>query len=118
MSVNVQTETFFIRKGDDFIRAITVKQNGVLLDMTNYSFEMDIRGCIDDVSTIIELTVANGRIDISQVAQGVIILNINNVDTLALNEQKAVYDLKWTDTNSDKKTILQGVMEILEIVSR
>ena len=118
MSVTVQTETFFIRKGDDFIRAITVKQNGVLLDMTNYTFEMDIRSCIDDSSTIIELTIANGRIDISQVAQGIIIININNVDTLALDEQKAVCDLKWIDTNSDKKTILQEVVEILETVTR
>lgn len=118
MSVTIQTETFFIRKGDAFIRAIEVKQNGALLPMTNYTFEMDVRGCLNDSSTIIELTIANGRIDISQVAQGVIILNINNVDTLALNEQKAVYDLKWTDINLDKRTILQGVVEILETVTR
>ncbi len=116
--MDVQIETFFIRKGDTFNHSITVKQNGVLLDMTNYTFEMDIRGCVDDTSTIIELTDSNSRIDISLADQGIIMLVISDTDTLALSEQKAVYDLKWTDTNLDKKTILQGIVEILETVTR
>ncbi len=118
MSTTIKNETFFIRKGDTFRKSIEVEQNGVLLDMTGYSFRMDVRGCINDTSTIIELTEANGRIDISLVDQGIVILIINDVDTLALNEQKAVYDLEWTDTNSDIRTILQGVIEILETVTR
>ncbi len=114
----IKNETFFIRKGDTFRKSVQVKQNGELLDMTGYSFRMDIRGCIDDSSAIIELTEANSRIDISLVAQGIVILFINDTDTLALDEQKAVYDLEWTDTNSDIRTILQGVVEILETVTR
>ncbi len=114
----IKNETFLIRKGDTFRKSVQVKQNGVLLDMTGYSFRMDIRGCIDDSSTIIELTEANSRIDTSLVAQGVIILFISDTDTLTLDEQKGVYDLEWTDTNSDIRTILQGVVEILETVTR
>lgn len=116
--MDVQIETLFIRKGDTFSNSITVKQNGVLLDMTDYTFEMDVRNCLDDSVTIIELTQGNGRIDTSLVAQGIIILTINDIDTLALNEQKGVYDLKWTDTNLDKRTILQGIVEIIETVTR
>ena len=114
----IKNETFFIRKGDTFRKSVQVKQNGVLLDMTNYTFEMDVRSCLDDSTTIIELTEGNGRIDISLVSQGIVILIISDTDTLALNEQKGVYDLKWTDTNSDVRTILQGVLEILETVTR
>lgn len=114
----IENETFFIRKGDTFRKSIEVKQNGVLLDMTNYTFEMDVRSCLDDSTTIIELTEANSRIDTSLVAQGIVILTISDTDTLALNEQKGVYDLKWTDTNLDIRTILQGVVEIIETVTR
>lgn len=114
----VKTKTFIIRKGDTFRKSIQVKQNGVLLNMTNYTFEMDVRSCLDDGTTIIELTQANSRIDISLVAQGIIILTISDTDTLALSEQKGVYDLKWTDTNLDVRTILQGVVEIIETVTR
>ncbi len=116
--MDIHTQSLTIRKGDDFRNSIEVKQNGVLLDMTNYSFEMDVRSCIDDSLTIIELTDSNGRIDTSLVNQGIIILTITDIDTLALDEQKAVYDLRWIDTNLDKRTILQGVVEILETVTR
>jgi hypothetical protein len=109
---------FTIRKGDTFSHAVTIKQNDSLLDMTNFTFSMDIRSCIDDSSTILELTQANNRIDTSLVDQGVIILRIDAADTLNLSPQKGVYDLEWVDTNGDTKTILQGVVEIIETVTR
>ena len=114
----VKTETLVIRKGDTFFKSITIKQNGELLNMTGYTFSMDIRSCIDDATTILELTEANNRIDTSLVDQGILILNIDNADTLNLEQQKAVYDLEWVDTNSDVRTILQGVVEILETITR
>ena len=49
----VQNTSFFIRKGNDFNHIITIKQNDVLLDMTNYTFQMQIRKCIDDTVVLI-----------------------------------------------------------------
>ncbi len=116
--MSIQTETFFIRKGNDFNHIITVKQNDVLLDMTNYTFQMQIRKCIDDTAFLIELTDSNGRIDISLAAQGDIILTIDKIDTALLEETKGVFDLRMTDTNLDTTTILQGVVEISQNVTR
>lgn len=118
MSVTVHNETFYIRKGDTFSKSVRVIQNGELLDMTGYTFTMDIRNCIDDTITILELTEANSRIDTSLVAQGIVILYIDSTDTALLEEQKAVYDLQWVDTSSYTRTILQGNVEILETVTR
>lgn len=114
----VATTTYAIRKGDDFSQLIRIKEDGLLLDMTGYSFEMQIRDYLNNYITIIELTDANSRIDISLADQGIIILNIAAADTNALKAEKAVFDLKWTDTEGKVKTILRGDVNIELTVTR
>jgi hypothetical protein len=113
----VDTANFFIKKGDTFSQLIKVEEDGAVLDMTDYSFKMDIRRTVDDL-LILQLTDLNSRIDISLVSQGIIILKITDIDTNNLDEQDAVFDLKWTDTNSEVKTILEGKIRIQKTVTR
>lgn len=104
--------------GDDFSSTLTLKQAGSIIDVTGYSFKMQIRKCKDSTTVLHELNspAANG-IDITNAANGIIILTIPSASTAALKQQNAVYDLFWTDTAGKKKTISQGNFQILSPVT-
>jgi hypothetical protein len=105
--------------GDDFKQPLEIKQNGVLIDVSTYSFKMQIRSCKDNITVIHELSSpAASGIDISNGANGVITLIISKTDTLNFSETNAVYDLIWIDGSGDIKTISKGNFQILERITK
>jgi hypothetical protein len=105
--------------GDDFRASLTIKQGNTVIDLTGYSFKMQIRKCKSSTAIIHELNspLANG-IDITNAANGIITLVISSSITLTFNEQNAVYDLFWVDTSGEIKTISQGNFQILERITK
>jgi len=64
------------------------------IDFTGYSWRMQIRVSTFSEDFIIELTSDNGRIDISNQANGEITLKLTAAETAALDFYTAVYDLE------------------------
>jgi hypothetical protein len=107
--------------GDDFRATLTVKLKGTdtVVDMTGYSFKMQIRRCKDNDDLIHELSSpAPNGIDITDAANGIIVLTIPSSVTLTIEEQNAVYDLYWVDTVGEIKTISRGSFRFLERVTK
>ena len=101
--------------GDTFKATLEIKQDNVVVDVSTYTFKMQIRKCKDSSTVIHELnSPAINGIDISDGVNGIIILTISSTDTLAFLERNAVYDIIWTDNLGEIKTISQGNFQILE----
>jgi hypothetical protein len=115
---NIQKLTLTARIGNDFVKLLNfVDQSGIAIDMTGYSFKMQVRKCKSDTDTILSL-VSPTDIDISDVANGNITINISDATTSTLEEQNAVYDLQWTTDAAITTTILEGNFQILETVTK
>ena len=123
----INKRKFTARIGNDFIKKLTFtkqdpsdpnnKDAKIPIDMTGYSFEIQVRKCKSDVDTILSLS-SPTDIDISDVANGNITISITDTVTTTLNERNAVYDLKWTTNLGIITTILEGNFQILETVTK
>jgi hypothetical protein len=114
----IDKRTYTIRTRDDFVKLLTFTSDGTTpIDMTGYSFEMQIRKCKSDVDAILSLS-SPADIDISDVANGNITISITDTVTTTLNEGNAVFDLKWTTDLGIITTILEGNFQILETVTK
>ena len=115
----IDSKTFTIRIGNDFNKLLEIRQeDGVTpIDVTGYSFKMQIKKCKDDDTAIATLT-SPTDIDISDAANGNIIINISDTVTATYEEQNAVYDLQWTTDLGIVTTILEGDIQILQTVTK
>lgn len=114
----INKKTFTIRIGNDFQKLLEIKDsNDVAIDVTGYSFKMDIRKCKNDADVILSLT-SPIDIDVSDAVNGNIVISISDTVTLNLNEGNAVYDLQWTTDLGIITTILEGNIQILETVTK
>ena len=114
----IDKKTFTIRIGNDFYKLLQITLDGTNpIDLTDYSFKMQIRGCKSDPNVIQEL-VSPSTIDISDAENGNIILTLSGAVTSALEERNAVYDLQWTTNLGKVETILEGNIKILETVTK
>ena len=121
MSDIVGKINFCVYIGDDFIQELEIKDKdtGLVIDVSGYTFKMQIRSCKDNAIIIHELnSPAGSGIDISNGANGIIILTISKTDTLNFTEQNAVYDIYWTDDSGNIKTFVQGNFQILERITK
>jgi hypothetical protein len=114
----IESRTYIIRIGDDFSKLLQITSDGETpIDMTGYSFEMQIRKCKSDATAILSLS-SPTDIDITDAADGNIIINITDTVTSTLDEVNAVFDLKWTTDLAKVTTILEGNVQILETVTK
>lgn len=118
MAILDKKRTWTIRIGDDFTKLLQFfDAEEQPLDLTDYSFKMQIRKCKNSESLIHELE-SPTSIDISDAANGNITLNISNTDTLLFEEVNGVFDLKWTTPADIIETVIEGNIEILETVTK
>jgi tRNA threonylcarbamoyladenosine modification (KEOPS) complex Pcc1 subunit len=86
-----------IEQGSTYVNKMTFYTDSTQttpIDFTGYTWRMQIRIAIPSTTVLLELTSEDGRIDISDQANGVITLNISATDTAALNFGEAVYDIE------------------------
>src|SRR5215831_13500805 len=84
-------------------------------DFTGWTFYMDVKGDRDDVSPLFQLTSANGRIRLIDVASRIIQFNANSVDVqAALKPGRFDYDLIGLDTSvpSVRTALLTGRLRL------
>jgi hypothetical protein len=87
-------------QGSSFRLPITFYVNStraIPIDFSGTTWKMQIRESVDSENYVLELSNSNGRIDISEQANGKIELILTAVETAALSFENAVYDLENID---------------------
>jgi len=87
------------------------------VDLSSYTMAMQIRKTKDSADYVDELTIANGRIDDTNAATGVIILKWTAAQTAAFNFDEAVYDLEFT-TGGVTDRMLEGTITLSKEVTK
>lgn len=105
-------------QGSTFLREITVTdQLGVPLDLTNYAPRMQIRKDVDATTTLLELTVANGRLTITPLL-GLIVVSLSPTLTASLTKS-GVYDLEIVHSSTGVVyKIIRGEFRLEKEVTR
>lgn len=101
------------RKGDSFRLELTFKDEaGVVLDLTGYSWKLDVRETDTSVAAIIE----DNSFTYSGLASGVLTISATPVTMAAIDGGLYVYDLQSTKAGS-VKTWLYGIFKVNEDVT-
>jgi len=118
MSTIINKINYCVFIGDDFREPLAIKQDGVPIDVSGYDFKMQIRSCKNNSVVIHELTTPTDIDATTAGINGIITLMISKATTLLFEEEDAVYDLFWTDTTGNNKTIVQGDFRIKERITK
>jgi len=105
--------------GDTFQKLLQFfEADGVTpIDITGYSFKMQIRKCKDSPDVIAELN-SPTEIELTDPTSGKITLKLNSATTSTLEEQNAVYGLNWTDLSPAIRTLVEGNIRIIETITK
>lgn len=87
-----------------------VKSTNLPMDLTGCSIKMQVRSCKTDTTVLLEASTTNGKIVLTDAANGKWQINLSPADTAALAFSKAVYDLDITFPSGDVFTPIEGVV--------
>lgn len=97
-----------IEQGTDFSHIVGLtNSDGSVFNLTGYDARMQIRSTVTTATTLYELTVSNGRIELNAIA-GQLRLNIPSAVTAAMTWRSGVYDLEIISGTSIVTRIMQG----------
>ncbi len=110
-----------IEQGATFKHTLYVKQgsgeSATPADLTGYTARMQIRAEVESTAVLIDLTIANGRIEITA-AEGRIDITISAVDTAAMDFDVGVYDLELVSGSGEVMRVVQGKVTLSREVTR
>jgi hypothetical protein len=107
-----------IEQGATFNPVFTWKDElGNPIDLSGFSGRMHIRGEIEDVAPLLEITTANTYMVLGG-ALGTITLNVPASITAALDFDTAVYDLELESSGGDVTRLLKGSVGLSPEVTR
>lgn len=86
-------------------------------DLTGYTARIQLRSDINSPDVILELTTANGRIEINPL-EGKILLKLNAAETAVLEFSKAVYDMEVSSPTGEVTRVVQGNFSLSKQVTR
>lgn len=112
---------FKIYQGTDLNKKLTFYTDTTKttpLDLSTYTMAMQIRRDKISVDFIDSLTSANGRIDVSSAATGIIYLKWTAAQTSAFDFDEAVYDLELTDGTGAVSRELEGTITLDKQVTK
>jgi hypothetical protein len=99
----IRCDTLKVKQGDTFKRTVSIQQDGVLLDLTGYTFLAQLRtyaGAAAPAAADIEVLDGN---DASHK-----ILRLTNLVTAGLAARVYWIELQWTTPGGDVATLLEG----------
>jgi len=106
MSETVGTLNLVIPQGSDFKRELTLKIDGVAIDITNWGFDAEIRdyhgGALLATFSFTIIDGPNGRVD----------MTLTDVITAALAAGLWVWDMERINTDSEVRRLLEGSVEV------
>lgn len=107
---------FELVQGDTFHYEPAWKINGSYVNVTGYSAKMDVKIAPTSLTTIVELSSANGRITVGT-TDGKFTLELTAAETAVLPVGNYVYDLNIIAPDSTESTLLQGGFAITSQVT-
>lgn len=97
-----------IEQGTDFSHIVGLtNSDGSVFNLTGYDARMQIRSTVSAATILYELTVGNGRIELSALA-GQLRLNIPSAVTAAMTWRSGVYDLEIISGAGVVTRVMQG----------
>ena len=96
------TYNITINQNSDFERSFQIKEDDVILDITNYSFSGRLSEN-HNTTTVQDFTTA-----ITDAAAGTFTVSLTDTQTAALDPGTWVYDVVMTDNAGKKTRLLQG----------
>ena len=102
--------TMTIYQGTTFKRSFQIKEDSTILDITGYSFEGAMAQNYH-TSTTTSFTTA-----ITDAADGTFTISLTDTQTAGLTAGRYVYNVKMTDTATDKTQLLHGEIIVEDAV--
>lgn len=110
------THNLIIDKGSDFAFQVNLKQNGVAVDLTNYSARAQMRATRTSTS---ELVTSFNCTVLSPATDGKINISLPNANTSNVDPGRYYYDLEiYTANDATVTRLLQGDVTITPEVTR
>lgn len=108
-----------ILQGETFRKVITWKAGmpPVPVDLTGCQARMQVRSKVDSADVLLELSTANGRIELGGTA-GTLTLSLSATDTAALAWTLGVYDLEIVHPDATVRRLLAGGVKVSPEVTR
>lgn len=98
-----------IYQGATFYKRFTWKENRRdPIDITGYTFRMQVRPSTDSTEVIEEFSSATGEFYLEDAANGVFVLEIPHTETKLMDFDRGVYDIECTYFNGKVGRIMQG----------
>lgn len=111
-----------IQKSLHWQKTMKWEQDGVVVDITNYTIEMKIRVNSDDGDVTLTLSDTTDNLDTginkTDPTNGVFRLQISDTDTAGLEDDIYFYDIVMTDPNGLKTLFLKGSIEASQTSTR
>jgi hypothetical protein len=108
-----------ILQGETFSHPLVWKAGvpAVPVDLTGCSARMQVRSVVTSGAVLLELTSANGRIQLGG-SSGEIELRLTAAETEALAWRNAVYDLEIVHSDASVRRLLEGSIKVKPEVTR
>jgi hypothetical protein len=109
-----------IDQGSDFVKSLTWKAGDptpVPVDITGFTARMQLRQTVTSSTVLLELTTENGGITLGGVL-GTINIAATAVQTAALTQKSAVYDLEMVYPGGAVRRLIEGTVTISPEVTR
>jgi hypothetical protein len=112
------TYDLMIEQGTTWVRTLTLRNSDdALINLTGYSARMSVRQKIESTTTLLDLTVANGRVALGGAA-GTIILTLTATETAALSFALAMYDIEMVSGAGVVTRLMRGRITLNKEVTR
>jgi hypothetical protein len=107
-----------LEQGSQFKHRLTMQESetGPPIDITGWTWEMQIRKRVDDPA-ILTLTSDGNGIDLIDETNGIIEINVSSADTEALEPGTYKYDLEYTN-GTETVRLLEGDVEITAQITK
>lgn len=102
-------------KGDTFISpTFQVVLNGTPIDLANYTLKMEIRASVNS-TPVKTFTSADGLEIVGPTTDGKFKITTTIID---IPVGKYLYDIQFTDTNSEVNTWIKGVFKVIKEITQ
>lgn len=110
---------FTIERNTTFTKTVVWKDSeGVVVNLANYTAQLQVRQAPGATDTVLDLTTANGKLVITGAA-GSVGITITAAETMGLTARRYFYDLRLYNTLTQTAyRLLQGVITVSPEVTR
>lgn len=115
--MSVTKHDIVIRQGSVFPMNVSVKDQGVAMNLNGYSATMQVRSSVGSGTILLEASTANGRITING-PLGIVMVYVDSDVTRALTFNTGVYDLEVFTTTANAIRVLEGNVALSLEVTR